>query len=101
MSIGETNQTPYGGDDLIKRLREGDLGYGEAAADHIEKLEGQCVVYAKWDRTRVDYINDLEAKLAKAMEGLRFISQMHGYTSRQLSDLARTALAELEGEDVG
>ena len=39
----------------------------------------------------------LESKLAKAMEVLRFISQMHGYTSRQLSDLARGVLAELEG----
>jgi len=42
------------------------------------------------------HIEELEDRLTKAVEALRFISQMHGYTSRQLSDLARTTLAELE-----
>jgi len=65
-----------------------------AMADRIEELERKN---AEMNKLYGEVKEGLEAKLAKAMELLRFISQMHGYTSRQLSDLARTKLAELEG----
>jgi hypothetical protein len=101
-------------DDLIKRLRDRTFLTGSLeglAANRIEELEGQCVVYAKWDKARVDYINDLEAKLAKAVEALRSTDSdaNHGamtstysegtlrYLLRQIRDRARTVLAELEG----
>jgi Lar family restriction alleviation protein len=66
-----------------------------ADKDRIEELEGQCVVYAEWDKARVDYINDLEAKLAKAVEALRFYIEYE--------DLGRKAYDTLEelGEDIG
>ena len=67
-------------------------------ANRIEELEKRCSLYARADRLFVEEINDLEAKLTKAVEALRLISQMHGYTSRQLSNIARAVLAELEGE---
>ena len=72
-------------------------------ADRIEQLErerDEWIAHAKdaiWSDS--EELKLAEAKLAKAIEALRFISQMHGYTSRQLSDLARAVLAELEGKD--
>ena len=71
-------------DDLIKRLRY--ENYCETAcptqeaADRIEQLEGQCVVYAEWDKARVDYINDLETKLAKAVAALRKLDRRNDMT---------------------
>ena len=41
-------------------------------ADRIEELEKQCSVYARSDQFLVEDINELEAKLAKAVETLRF-----------------------------
>ncbi len=45
--------------DLIKRLRAGDLGYNEAAADRIEKLQLEItslntvidMLHVAWDQT--------------------------------------------------
>ena len=68
--------------DLIKRLgascylafEDGTNDYSAAqeAIDRIEELEKQCSVYARADQFLVEDINELEAKLAKAVETLRF-----------------------------
>ena len=63
-------------EELIKRLRAkkqkgnrfDSLEY--EAADRIEELEKQCSAYARADQLFVEDINELEAKLAKAVETL-------------------------------
>jgi predicted house-cleaning noncanonical NTP pyrophosphatase (MazG superfamily) len=78
----------------IHATKESACDWCRQSADRIEELERKN---AEMNKLYGEVKEGLEAKLAKAMELLRFISQMHGYTSRQLSDLARTKLAELEG----
>jgi hypothetical protein len=89
---------------LIKLLLAEGTDLSDCAVDRIGELEAACwrmkedrdraISWRDHDTTRAEAA---EAKLTKAMGSLRLISQMHGYTSRQLSDLARAALAELEG----
>jgi multidrug resistance efflux pump len=83
-------------DDLIKRLRKS-VWTLDQAEDRIEQLEENNKELTMQLLAAHGQAADALDKLAKTVEALRFISQMHGYTSRQLSDLARTKLAELEG----
>lgn len=73
------------------------------AADRIEQLVKEGNETHKEAMSWIEKWGDAlkgkreaEAKLAKVVEALSLISQMHGYTSRQLSDIARAVLAELE-----
>jgi hypothetical protein len=68
---------------------------GIAAEDRIEELERQCSVYARSDRLLVEDINELEAKLTKAVEALRFYTHDYVFSG----DKARAALAELEAKE--
>lgn len=78
-------------------------------ANCIEELEKRCSLYARADRLFVEEINDLEAKLTKAVEALvqleRIVRDILGahlqdHESRdEAIDLIKTTLAELEGED--
>ena len=98
------NERPYGGEchlfteaDVDPGIPLSDYGVEYIRADRIEQLERERdeaqINHAAWKLEA----EATQANLAKAMEALRLISQMHGYTSRQLSDLARAALAELGG----
>ena len=61
----------------------------------IEELEKQCSFYARSDQFLVEEINELEAKLTKAVEALRNILSFDDlYPWR----IAREVLAELEGK---
>lgn len=79
----------------------------DAAADRIEELVKERDDAEQREITKIEVnhqrvvsyltrVKAAEAKLAKAVEALNLISQMHGYTSRQLSNKARAVLAELE-----
>ena len=63
-------------------------------ADRIEELEKRCSVYARSDQFLVEEIKELEAKLTKAMEALRFYTHDYVFSGSK----ARNTLAELEGE---
>lgn len=79
-------------------------------ANRIDELEKRCSLYARTDRLFVEEINDLEAKLAKAMESIKQSIKLwekpdggdRGYKLDNAYDgfeLLCKALAELEGED--
>jgi predicted nucleic acid-binding Zn-ribbon protein len=111
-------------EELVKLLRDfADDGYADlsiAAADRIEALTEQleaaradakeAEAYAEElarDLVKSDNdIDDLKAKLAKAVEALKVISQFNSTTSSsmnvyaiwKMADRARATLAEIEGE---
>ena len=64
-------------------------------ADRIEELEKQCSVYARSDQFLVEEIKELEAKLTKAMEALRFYTHDYVFSGSK----ARAVLAELEAKE--
>lgn len=122
MSIGETNQTPYGGDDLIKRLRFNEWldPILPEAADSIEELEReQSRLHTQCDGLMQAGMNNgqalilAEAKLAKAVESIKqSIKLWEKYDDTELKwdrgykldsaydgfELLCKALVELEGE---
>ena len=64
-------------------------------ADRIEELEKQCSAYARADQLFVEDINELEAKLAKALDALRnILSGDDLYPWR----IAREVLVELNAD---
>ena len=87
--------------DLIKRLgascylafEDGTNDYSAAqeAIDRIEELEKQCSAYARADQLFVEDINELEAKLTKAVG---FLKTMVDYNEYVIAPF----LAELEGK---
>jgi vacuolar-type H+-ATPase subunit H len=100
-------------DDLIKRLSEYDKGKindaRQKAADRIEELEErnkeltlQLLATSGQAADALDRAVVAEAKLAKAMAGLRKIADHkhffrdQGWTQNAEARIARTALAELE-----
>lgn len=99
MSIGETNHTPYGGDDLIKRddapkqifASQGDDGWRWPRASKFpEQGPYENIMYVRADL------------LAKAMEALREIycdGYAIGLNPQWLVNAAGKVLAELEGKD--
>ena len=64
-------------------------------ADRIEELEKQCSVYARSDQFLVEEIKELEAKLTKAMEALRFYTHDYVFSGSK----ARAVLAVLEAKE--
>jgi hypothetical protein len=110
-------------DDLVKCLSKGvaDVEQQQGAADRIRKLDRECVQWDKlFQRTyqRVKkaeaYAAELEAKLEKAVEGLREIARQKKTDEFETKydvevadfedgydlciDRARATLAELKGE---
>ena len=67
---------------------------GYANAQTVEDLEKVARDNAAWGMWQVDQTVQAQAKLAKAVEVLRFYADGLG-----MPGLARTVLAELEGED--
>lgn len=92
--------------ELIARLLADETDLSDCAVNRIEELEKRCSLYARADRLFVEEINDLNAKLAKAVDALRVISQFNAVTNSHLNiynifkmtDRARAVLAELEGK---
>jgi hypothetical protein len=76
-------------EELVKRLRKGDTPmanhYMDEAADRIEAL-------INLNEALVELMDDRDAKLAKAVEGLREIAGECGCST------ARAIIAEIEGE---
>ena len=104
--------------DLVKRLRDPAFGTEtternlmNSAADRIEEL---CVLHREYEKILTERIQQLEAKLSKAVEALFVIdaldpegliegcsqSALRGLVLR-MGAIARTTLAELKGEDRG
>lgn len=85
--------------DLIKRLRKADeyepLGHGGwEAADRIEELVKERDYTEGTNDTLIALNQALEAKLAKAVEVLRFYA--HGHSTPPTWHRAHKVLAELE-----
>jgi Zn-dependent M32 family carboxypeptidase len=70
---------PWEKADLIARLLAEETDLTDCAADCIEELEKQCSVYARSDRIFVEEINELEAKLTKAVEFLKTMADYNKY----------------------
>jgi predicted RNase H-like nuclease (RuvC/YqgF family) len=96
-------------DDLVKRLWESDEASAltNQAARRIEDLEkGFWNLHREYDN-RGDRIEELEAKLTKAVEALEHLVYLQsgnpctGIQAGKWLDQARTTLAELKGEDRG
>ena len=68
------------------------------AVDRIEELEKKCSAYARADQLFVEDINELEAKLAKAVETLQEIEADFCQTDAALKYAIHTVLAELGGK---
>jgi hypothetical protein len=97
--------------ELMKRLREGDLGYSETAADRIgdllkfssywhnraETAKADCErIISEWaevSQKNYQRAKSAEAKLAKAVEALR------SYANTSIGLFAKEVLAELEGKE--
>jgi len=80
-------------DDLVKRLRVSSAYKApDFSTPFVEPLKAEAA----------DRIEELEAKLAKAVEGLQYYACNCGIPCEQLNggcgDMARTTLAELKGE---
>ena len=80
-------------------------------ANRIDELEKRCSLYARTDRLFVEEINDLNAKLTKAMEALRETTQMLSqctftiirmggryFERHEVVDKANAVLVELENK---
>ena len=78
----------------IKALPAIDLAAIPALQARIEELEKQCSAYARSDQFLVEEIKELEAKLTKAVEALRFYTHDYVFSGSK----ARNTLAELEGK---
>jgi len=119
MSIGETNQTPYGGDDLIKQWDEyvkrtgwvmGDVEHmAQQMRDRIEQLERENArLDAGWSDANFRAL-DAGLKLAKAVDALDDTSnaimehtndvEWIRWAEDTTADI-RKVLAELEGKEV-
>jgi hypothetical protein len=113
-------------DDLVKRLREDQpvtqdmvstmqCALQDAAADRIERLEAELITaeqrgYANAmeaeRKLHEERIEELEAKLAKAVDALDWIGNHmvmsmalnEDHLCRMMKQCARTTLAELKGE---
>lgn len=91
--------------ELIAYLKRQGLDKDVAAAARIEELEKRCSLYARADRLFVEEINDLEAKLTKAVEALRHTldkprsaDQTYAALFSEVMWEIRFVLAELEGK---
>jgi len=94
MSIGETNQTPYGGDDLIARLLAEETDLTDCAADRIEQLGERNKELTLQLLAVHGQAADALDKLAKAVDALRIYAKIS-----MIGGLARGVLAELEGKE--
>jgi hypothetical protein len=79
-----------------------------AAEAKLATCEKYKAAYAECDRIGTQAVRDLEAKLAKAVDGLRKIESIGVVWSdkferqiEQAKSIAHTTLAELKGEDRG
>jgi hypothetical protein len=93
-------------DDLKERLRANHLDECYDAIDRIEELEAKLATcekyrdaYAECDRIGTQAVRDLEAKLAKAVEALKYYAVEALPWDDDDSLIARTTLAELKGRD--
>jgi hypothetical protein len=89
-------------EELVKRLRDGNIGVDadKRAADRIEAL-------INLNEALVELMDDRDAKLAKAVEALRFYADENRYGlpsdgpwglgSTDFGKIARALLAEIEG----
>ena len=93
--------------DLIKFLRTStSSAYNKVAADRIEQLNERLTAATDDAKEAEAYAEQLEAKLTKAVEALRVISQFGAVTNSarnvhaifNMTDRARKTLAELEVE---
>lgn len=85
---------------LIARLRSvHTIADCDAAADRIELLEYMNNTLAGAVEQRDAAIEDLEAKLAKAVGGLKRVCRQPDYMFPSPHEIARTTLAELKGAD--
>lgn len=92
-------------DRLIDILNDGRI---EARAAEIERLEKACAEWAEVSQSNYQRAKAAEAKLAKAVEALRFYAWENemrlpsegpwGTGSTDFGKVARTTLAEIKGE---
>ena len=78
-------------DDQVKRYQL-DYHHTQTYAEMVEDCDGDWVKYNDY-KAASDRIEELQAKLAKAVEALEWCATVHD------SSRARTTLAELKGQD--
>lgn len=91
--------------DLIKRLRRGNNGQEIEAADRIEQLNERLTAATDDAKEAEAYAEQLEAKLTKAVAGLRKIADHkhfswdQGWIQNTEARIAIATLAELEKKE--
>jgi len=94
-------QDPHGATQAIEQalyLLRDQAGYIEELEKISNGFSNLWAEEATAKQVAFGRIEELKAKLAKAMDVLRFISQMKGYDLVFFTALARAELAELEGK---